>query len=224
VTGQVIASLERGLNHDEVTAAFVSALSTALALPVTAVFTRTTPAPRPPAVPGASADQPGAEDLRQVGALLALTGALVPGVTLAAVLGWPVPRVQAALTALDAALPAVGQRLHRLGGDVKVVSDGAAVPATTVTALARRAFARRGMTLSQARLLRRAWLGELTGAEHGNADRVALAELVNADLVSYPAGTGRGTRPALTDDVALSLGTVRAQAARPLPGCGITDD
>lgn len=210
VTGQVIASLERSFNHNELTAAFVSALADVLALPVSAVLA-TAGVPEHALQAGAT-PTPGAgglgvpEDVRVVGALLSIEDTLVPTLTLAAVLGWTPERVLAALTALEQPLAAVGQRLHRLGGDVKVVAAATTVPAATVTALTRRSFARRGMSLSQARLLRRAWLGELTGSEHGNADRVALADLVNAGLLDAPAGTARGTTPGLSADSAFSLG------------------
>ena len=52
-------------------------------------------------------------------------------------------------------------------------------------------------------MLYRAYRGEVTGAEQANADRVALAELTNADLITDP--VKRGERPELTDEVAFSL-------------------
>ena len=219
VSGQVISNLERGLNHDELTAALVCALASLLALPVTGLFTDDpTPGARQAgrsddAAPPDSdddgpspADAAGAGDVRQLGALLAREGVLLPVTTLAAVLGWPLERVQAGLSALEPALTAAGQRLHRLGGDVKVVADATELPTDTVETLTRRSFARRGMSLAQARMLHRAWQGTLTGTEHGNAERVTLADLVNGGVIRFDAGTARGQQPGPSDDAHFSLG------------------
>ena len=201
VTGQVVASLERGRNHDDLPLSLVTTLAGLLALPLQVLLTRPAPEATPQAGPTRNGHDTGSEaDTRVVGALLAAEPTLVPVLTLAQVLGWESDRVLAALEALEPLLEAVGRRLHRLGGDVKVTGDATVVEVSLLTELARRSFARRGMSLSQARLLRRAWLGELTGAEHGNADRVAIGDLMNAGLLETLAAepyNGHADLPAL---------------------------
>jgi transcriptional regulator with XRE-family HTH domain len=206
VTAQVIASLERGRNHADVSAALVCQLAGLLAVEPADLLTT------PPRLGPQQASE--AADTEALGALLATEATLVPVATLALVLEWEPERVAAGLAGLDTALGGCGQRLHWLGNDVKIIPAGSVVSTELVARLTRRSFARRGMSLAQARLLRQAALGTLTGSEHGNADRVALATLVNAGLVTFAAGDARGGRPTLSPDSQFSLSPPSAAAAQ----------
>ena len=140
-----------------------------------------------------------------MGALLAAAGRGVPAAVLADTTGWPLDRVATALEELETRLPAVGQTLIRFGdGEVKLVSRHRAGDRDRIQELARRTYARTGMSLRQASMLYRVMRGQITGAEQRNSDRVALAELVNAGLVEWPAE--RASRPRLSADAGDCLG------------------
>lgn len=66
-------------------------------------------------------------------------------------------------------------------------------------------FARRSMTLSQARMLYLVWQGGFEQKNLSNPERVTLAQLVNAGLVEVPVEAGANT-VVLSADVRESLG------------------
>jgi len=187
VTGAVVATLERGGNHNELPAASLAALAQALGVDVSTLFS-------------SPAGSPNADDASVVGELLAGERRLVAVTTLAEALGWTVIRSAAAVEQLAALLPGVGMAVHRLNGDVAIVPAASRDTPQALATLARRSFARRGMTLSQARMLHRVYVGDLAGLEDGNASRVTLGSLLNADLVRHSAGRARGGRPQLSPD------------------------
>jgi transcriptional regulator with XRE-family HTH domain len=196
VTGVVVNNLERGLNHADQDAGLLADLARHLGLPIADLFT---------APPATQAEDGAAGDAAAVGALVAAAGRGVPATVLADATGWTLDRVTAALDELEVRLSAVGQALLRFGdGEVKLVPRVGAGDRDRLQAMLRRSFARTGMNLRQASMLHRVMRGQATGAEQRNSDRVALAELVNAGLVEWPAE--RASRPRLSSDASDGLG------------------
>lgn len=184
----VIAGLERGTNHDDQPFSLIRKLAVALSADLSELT--------------ADVAATHLSDAEQVGAMLHSEGRLTPVTALAEASGWDLNRTHAAVDALEQQLPLVGLRLHRLRGDVSIVPAMAAPPATRT--LARRMISRRGLDLTQAKLLHRIASGDPVKVT-GNADRVALSQLLNAGLVEDPAGQSRRSTPALSEDVRFSL-------------------
>lgn len=96
--------------------------------------------------------------------------------------------------------PQSGQRLHRLNGQVAIVSRATDDDVNPTKAILRSHLARDGVSVSEARMMRRIRTGAVPKVL-GNADNVALGVLANAQLVAADeTGTWR-----LADDVRYSL-------------------
>lgn len=208
VSATVVDALERGRNHADLHLDVIVRLAEVLGLCLDELL---------PRAPSASP----AGDPATLGRLLGHLAAAVPATTLAQALGWPLERTQAAIDELTQLLPAVGSRIQHSAGGVAIVA--AAGEPAPVRQLLRRSNGRRGMTVTQARMLHRVWSGAIDARQLSNPDRVALAHLVNAGLVDYPAGDRRGGTPTLGSDVDLltehsadTMPSVRGPAPHPV--------
>ncbi len=99
---------------------------------------------------------------------------------LAAALNVTTDEVGAAVVTLDQRVAALGLRVHRLRGDVGVVRSQTTPSREELRAAWQQDFARRSMTLGQARMLYRVWRGGFEQKQLSNPERVTLAQLVNA--------------------------------------------
>lgn len=204
VDGSAIHNLERDRNTGELAFAVIDRLLTVLGVTLDDLR------PDDPVLPEG-------DDVAVVGALLAHEDTLTPVSVIAEVLDWDLARVEAALDELDTRLVVTGQRVHRLGLDVKVVS--AVAPASLVQDLARRSLARRGVNICYARIVHQAMTSRLPRAPN-NAEKVAIAAMVNAGILTDAAGD-RGEVPVLSEDTRFSLmldeppPPMRPAAARP---------
>lgn len=113
-------------------------------------------------------------------------------------LGISLPETKSVLDRLEGLLPRVGLVLHRHNGDVAIRPQ-----ATTDPDIRRRLLrlhqARRGLTLTEARVLYRVAQGEVDEGKLSNPDGVALNRLRRAGLVT------EDVRPGLTTDTASGL-------------------
>jgi transcriptional regulator with XRE-family HTH domain len=198
--GAVVRGLVAGTNQEEQPIKMLAALAEVLAVSFDELFGRV----QPVAAAGKDTAAPAA-DAAAVGALLGTDGRLVPMETLADALGWSVDRVRAALRELAERLPAAGLRLHLLNGSVSIVPAAAAVGPVELQRLSRAVLSRRGLKSSSARVLHQACTGVLDTGKQGNAERVALAGLVNAGLLTVPSRARQAEQPEPTADVRFSL-------------------
>lgn len=123
---------------------------------------------------------------------------------LAAALNVTTDEVGAAVVTLDQRVAALGLRVHRLRGDVGVVRSQTTPSREELRAAWQQDFARRSMTLGQARMLYRVWRGGFEQKQLSNPERVTLAQLVNAGLVEVPVEAGANA-VVLSADVHASL-------------------
>jgi DNA-binding XRE family transcriptional regulator len=156
VTSVVVHGIERGLNHADLTVGITVALD-ADALFQPAAASPATPPATTPAARGQQGTDP-APDAATVGALLHAAGRAVPVSVLAEATGWTLERVTAALAVLEAGMPSVGLRLHRLGEDRVRITGTASAP-DTLHSLLRASLSRTGTNLRQAQMLYRVWPG-----------------------------------------------------------------
>ena len=194
VTGAVITALERGGNHADLALRVVQRLGQLLGVPPRRLFVDQDPGHGPPAT-----------DVATVVALLHLTGVLTPVETVAAALRWDLERTQHAAAAAEAYLPTLGLRLHRLGRKIGLARDVEAADVAVVQRLLRAHLLRDGISLAEARMMRRVLDGD-PPKEPSNPERVALATLANAGLIE-PAGESGAVhewRP--SEDVRIGLG------------------
>jgi len=190
VSTTVIASLEAGTNHESLSVGLVAKLARALAVEVHDLFA------------GAVSEWPmdTHPHTPSVGALLAETPSLIAVDAIAEALDITLPEANGALVDLERRLPAVGMMLHRLNGDV-AIRPQATIDPDVRKHLIRKHHARRGLTLTEARVLYRVAQGEVDEGKLSNPDRVALNRLRRAGLVSDSG------RPTLTD--AAQAGLIR---------------
>lgn len=170
----VVTNLESGINHDDLPLGLVRRLVDALALEPCDLLTS--------GPEDATTDVGSAPDAAAVGVLLTQLDALAELDTLAHALQWPLQRAADAVNTLADRLDGTGIRLHQLGSQVALRPASNDSP-DVLRRLHRRQQARRGLTLTEARVLHRAWAGRLDPHRLGNADRVALQRLQAADLV-----------------------------------------
>jgi transcriptional regulator with XRE-family HTH domain len=190
-TGVTIGELERGRNIDGQPVALLVRIADALALTLPELLA---PSPR-----DEWADDNG--DAAAVGALL--HGQQQPSRVdnLARALEWTLPRVRHALEALDVHLEAAGLCVHTASGAVQLARAAGAIDDTSIERAAQARDRRDPVSTLHAQLVRYILTGALTPArQQPNANRVALGQLANAGVLT------RDTTPALTDDVAYSLG------------------
>lgn len=188
VSTTVIASLEAGTNHESLSVGLVAKLAKALAVEVHDLFAR--------AVPRKTMDTH--PHTPSVGALLAETPSLIAVDAIAEALGITLPETNGALADLERRLPAVGMMLHRLNGDV-AIRPQATIDPDVRKHLIRKHHARRGLTLTEARVLYRVAQGGVDEGKLSNPDGVALNRLRRAGLVTDD------VRPELSEDVAAGL-------------------
>lgn len=145
------------------------------------------------------------DDAGRVGALMAYLSRRVPLAMMAEVCGWDLSRASTAVAVFEQRLVGTGSRLLWFGDDeLSVVPVMDQAPREQLPDLLRRNHPRAGMNRRTASMLHRVLTHQATGAEQANSDRVALGELINAGLVTYPAGE-RGDKPTLDPEVAFSL-------------------
>lgn len=212
VSTAVVGRLESGVNHGEQPLALLLRLAELLALDLADLLPRQV---RRAPLPGTTASDATAghaarDDARRLGAALHAVGVLVPAETLAQVLDWDAARLDAAATALTAAAPAAGLRVHRLYNRISLVRDVDALPADALAAVLRHDAARTGLSTTQATLVHAALTRAVTpaagrGGRHmlarSNADKVAAAALVGAGILT----TDDNGDLALSGDAAVSL-------------------
>lgn len=181
-------SLEAGANHPHVTLRELLTIAAELGVdPVELLADRVTQPELPPDAPQALS-----ADATRLGRILVDLTRQTPVTRLATALGWSQARVQAALDVLEVRLPTVGQRLVHGTGGVQIVRDSPE-PDPSVMELISARINDNGLSPTQAVVLARVTQGEMTEraaspALMTNAQSVALAELVNAGLVTPPAG------------------------------------
>lgn len=187
VTSIVVSGLEAGSNHETLTLGFVGKLAEVLAI-----------APHT-LIESDRADDPTAPGdlVAAVGSLLASISTLTPVSVLVEALDASLADVEAALEVLDAGLAGVGLTVHRLKGEV-MLRPNAQLDPDSLKVMLRRHQARRGLNLTEARVLARVLAGSLDEGKLGNADMVALNRLRNAGLVTE-------TDVVLTRDVQLTF-------------------
>ncbi len=134
----------------------------------------------PEPTPGTSVAE---DDTARLGALLHATETLTPINAICEVLGWTLEHTRAALDDLDRHLRPAGLRVHEVKGEVRIVRRVEATDAGKLKELLRRHQARRGLGLSEARVLADLAAGRLDTKKLSNPNQVALARLRNAGLV-----------------------------------------
>jgi len=187
VTSRVVAAVEDGSNHHALTLDFASKLARALAVELADMLT--------------TADAKASPDLElaaSLGALLAETSTLTPVEALAEACDTSLEQVSAALDRLESNLEGTGLVLQRRTGEVALRSTCQLDPKQVKTLL-RRHQARRGLKLTEARLLRDILDGDVNEARLSNPQLVALNRLRRAGLVTAD------TAPKPSHDVVLSL-------------------
>lgn len=202
VSGAVITALEGGSNHKDLSVGFLNRLAGALGLQLTTLIRSDAREP----VDDDAAEGDVEADAATVGAVLHASEILTPIDTIAEVLNWPRRRVDVALDALEAALPAAGMRLHRLHRCASIRRSVEAVDPSIVSRAVRAHLGNEGLSLTEARVLTAIRDGRLPEVLR-NPDEVALGVLVNAGLVDMPEAPTRSTQGSwkFTDDVRYSL-------------------
>lgn len=200
VTGAVIAAIEDGTNHDQLTLALLRRLADTLALPLPALL-----ADRDTSRPDDHADDGG--DGGDVDGDAATLGALLhhadeqrlPRDTAAATLRWDLDRTERAADRLSERLTAAGATLHRDRGDLTVRSATDQLDSDTLRDATRAEHTRRQLPRTAAELLSRALRdGELDTRQLTNNEHVALSRLLHAGILE-------GEPPRLSRDVTYSL-------------------
>ena len=178
VTPVTVVALENGTNHGDLPLRLIARLADALACDITDLVDR----PRPH---GDDRDDPDDGDpVAKVGSLLASTDGVVAVETLADSIGGTLARTTELLDELDQRLRSCGLRLHRARAGVQLVADPAHRQPAALQQLLRGQQARQGLTVTEATLLYRALNGTLEPGNLTNAEQVAYARLVNADLIA----------------------------------------
>lgn len=175
-TPAVIERIEDATNHPDLPLGLVARLADALALPRSALWADPTAG-----APAAAPDDAG--DAAAVGALLAETGTLTAPEALADALGWTLERTHAAIDDLDRRAHPLGWTIQHTKGDVAIRRRDTATDPHQLQALLKHHHARRGLTITEARLLAAIHDGRTEQRITGNNDRVALARLHNAGLI-----------------------------------------
>jgi hypothetical protein len=163
--------------------AVVARLADVLALPRAALWHDPDPAPQsdPPAPEANEAGDAG--DAAAVGALLAKAGTLTAVEALADALNWALERPYAAIDDLDRRTHPLGWTIQRTKGDVAICRRDDAADPEQLQELLKHHHARRGLSITEARLLFDIRHGRAEQRITGNNDRVALARLHNAGLI-----------------------------------------
>lgn len=194
VTGAVVTRLESGDNHPDLPLGLLVRLAEVLAVDLPTLLVQSRPACD--AVPDAD------QDARTVGAALVADGTLVPLGALAEAFDWTLQRTEAAIEALEARLPDVGMRVHRLRDQVAVVRAVEPISRAALGQLTRKHLHRTAISLSEARIVFRLASGT-PPRDPGNSERVAIGVLANAGLLEPdPAGAAEMR---LSEDVRFSL-------------------
>lgn len=175
VSPMVVSALEDGRNHHALKLSFVSRLADVLAVDVAQLFESS-----PPWV----VDSQSVSDLAvSLGALLFDTATFTPVEALAEATGHTLDDVAAALDSLESGLAAVGLSLQRRSGEVALRTTAHLDPEERKRLL-RRHQARRGLRLTEARILREVLDGNIDEARLSNPELVALNRLRHAGLVT----------------------------------------
>lgn len=190
VSPMVVTALEDGRNHHALKLGFVVRLADVLAVDVDQLLDSSAD----PVVDSQSV----ADLAASVGALLFDTATFTPVEALAEATGHTLDDVTAALDSLEPRLAAAGLSLQRRSGEVAIRTTAHLDPEERKRLL-RSHQARRGLRLTEARILREVLDGSVDEARLSNSEMVALNRLRHAGLV-----TGDGT-PELTTDVKASL-------------------
>lgn len=190
VSPTVVTALEDGRNHHALKLGFLARLADILAVDVQQLVASSA---------DPVADSRSVVDLAaSVSALLFDTATFTPVEALAEATGRTLDDVAAALDSLESRLAAVGLCLQRRSGQVALRTSAHLDPEERKRLL-RRHQARRGLRLTEARILREVLDGNIDEARLSNPELVALNRLRHAGLV-----TGKGV-PALTAEVKASL-------------------
>ena len=189
VSEGAVARVDQGAGADDWTLRQLRSLAEALAVDLADLLRhRDTPA---------AAD---ANDVQLIGSLLARFKRLVPTSALAHATGWDLPRVNRTVCALDASVRPTGQRVQRLRGGVALRPARSEADAEQLGQLLRRELARTKMSSSQLAMLAAVADGTIDEQRFSEADRLAYASLLNADLIVEREG-----RCELTDAVDISV-------------------
>lgn len=189
VSGSVIAGIENGTNHATLTVGFLVKLASALGVDVTVLHQNSR---------GPVGTRDDSDLVARLGALLVTVDSLIAVDALAEALGVTLERIETGLTQLGRQLKPAGLTVHRLARDVALRADAVTNPKEVKTLL-RKHLARRGMNLTEARVLARTLAGTLDEGKLGNAETVALNHLRVAGIIST------ATPPHVTDDVVTGL-------------------
>ncbi len=175
VSPMVVTALEDGRNHHALKLAFVARLADVLAVDVAQLFEFS-----PPRV----VDSQSVSDLAaSLGALLFDTSTFTPVEALAEATGHTLDDVTTALDSLESRLAAVGLSLQRRSGEVALRPTADLDPEERKRLL-RRHQSRRGVRLTEARVLREVLDGNIDEARLSNPNLVALNRLRHAGLVT----------------------------------------
>src|SRR5690606_35340008 len=174
VTSRVIAALEEGTNHATLPIGFVCDLADQLGVDVRDLSLKEPPPP---------AD--GFEELAaQIGAFLFQTGTLVGTGALAEAFDVTLDEIDDALRLLEAGVETVGLSLQRtVSGDV-ALHPKTPLDTEAQRRLVRQHHARRGLSLTEARVLYRLLDGPVDEGKLSNPESVALNRLRHAGIAT----------------------------------------
>lgn len=188
VGGAVVRGLEQGRNHETLPLGLLARWAELLGVQLALLLTE----------PDGEVQPTEPDDAAAIGMLLAEADRLIALDALADALDWSLERVRTAVADLAGRTAGVGLVVHRLNNDVAL--RPAATRGDEVKELLRVHQARRGLQLTEAKVLYRVMRGTLELNHLGNADRVALGRLQRAGIVDLDVA---GLK--LTDSAAGSL-------------------
>lgn len=176
VSSATIARIEDGTNHKDLPLGLVVRMADELGLSLGDVLLVEEP-------DDAHSPENMSNDAARLGALLWETSTATPLSAITEVLGWTLEHARDAIKALDALLRPAGLRVQMRNSEVRLERRLDAAGELEVKALLRRHQARRGLGLSEARVLADLLAGRLDTTKLSNPNQVALARLANAGLV-----------------------------------------
>jgi hypothetical protein len=163
VSGGVIRGLEDGANHADISVGLLARLAEALAVDIADLVAADRQM--------LEGEAPG--DSAALGAFLHASETPTPITAVADILGWDNERLEAAIDEHDTNLCTCGLRLHRLNGQLAIARAVDAADRKTVREATRAHLLRAGLSITEARLLRRLAKGG------------PLKELSNANQVAF---------------------------------------